>query len=134
MEITKQQIKVGLIGLILIFGLIAGIYRFSLRDYEEVCIKYQMNVTADLNYCHNYPTKTCINESNCFFYYNNTYEQCSYNHRYIPTDNCIEYQLVRKVNIKSFVYLFDWCMVYPNSEDCKNATSKTEDKWRVSLG
>ena len=123
--LTKMR-KVILIGLcIVVLVLIMGAgKRFYLSQYEEVCEKYQMNVTADLRYCTDIPNKHCESKPNnwtwCYYDYDNTTEECEYSHRYIQTDNCLEYKLVRKVDIEPFVYLFDWCTVYPNSvtEDC----------------
>lgn len=73
-----------------------------LEDYEEVCTKYQYIVTAE-------PRTNCITTS-CLK---------DYTHNYIKTNNCTEYQLIRKTNIEPFIYDFDWCKVYPNSEKCK---------------
>jgi len=115
--------------LIIIFAclFIGAGYRYSLSQYEEVCKTYQMNVTAE---------KHCRCISNIRYsnirYANMCYTECCscpeegkeyyYTHQYINTGICVEYELVRKTSIPSFNYNFDWCEVYPNSEDCINTS------------
>lgn len=118
--------------LISLFILIGGSYKPLIykifNDYEEVCIRYRQNVTARCN--QNLPSfmgrvDTYVNWSYC-----NKEEQndtfifsiYSVHHDYIDTDICIEYKLTRKTDIEPFVYLFDWCEVYPESEECKPST------------
>ena len=98
-------------------------YKFYLSQYEEVCIQHQMNVTAELTYCADVPAKFCINNSArnwtwCTYDYNNTTKECHYKHKYTATENCVEFQLRRKTDIEPFIYSFDWCEVYPGSEEC----------------
>jgi len=98
---------ISLIGICMLILLIGGIYKPLMyrifNDYEEVCIAYQKNVTAKY---------TC---SDPFL----VPQYCSWKHDYISTEKCIEYQLVRITDIEPFIYLFDWCEVYPDSEDCE---------------
>ncbi len=116
----KKILIVGLsiIGLFLLLG--AG-RKFYLYDYEEVCVGYQQNVTAKIKYCYDVPIATCTESGNwtrCNYDWGNTTRECEYSLRYIQTDNCLEYKLVRKIDIKPFNYLFDWCRVYPDSKEC----------------
>jgi len=104
--------------LILLSG--AG-YRFYLAQYEEVCRTYQQNVTA---------IPRCLDK---YGFYTGSFIDCpigekpyvdwfgnpTYRHEYIKTNVCIEYMLVRKTKIEPIIYDFNWCEVYPNSNECK---------------
>ncbi len=84
------------------------------NDYEEVCATYQMNVTVK-----------CNQES---IGINDLFTRCNYENIYTPTDKCIEYELRRKVDIEPFIYSFEWCEVYPDSEDCELNSTKRGSK------
>ncbi len=122
----KKAIIVGLCMLLLAGASYKPLMYRIFNDYEEVCIAYQQNVTAkcrqnsfmsyigseyiyvNWSYC-----KEQNNSNDTIFF--NVY---SVHHDYVSNGNCIEYQLRRKVDIEPVVHLFEWCEVYPNSEDC----------------
>ena len=119
----KKTILIGLC--ILVILLVAGSYKPLMyrifNDYEEVCVRYQQNVTAKCkaqsfigSYDYYVNWGRCIKEKNDTFVLDVYYAE----HNYIQTDNCIEYGLRRKTDIEPFIYLFDWCKVYPDSEEC----------------
>ena len=97
-----KKIVLIVLGILVVFLLCGAGYNFYLWQYEEVCVAYQKNVTAEWK---------CSDP----FYFPQT---CAWYHEYIDTDVCVEYMLVKKTDIEPFVYLFDWCEVYPLSDDC----------------
>ena len=97
--------KIILIGLCIlsVFLLSGAGYRFYLSQYEEVCTQYQMNVTAEF-----------VKDYGDWCDFNGTcWSNKIYHHQYTQTNNCVEYQLIRKTNVTPFVYLFNFSEVYP---------------------
>jgi len=123
----KKNILIGLI-VISLFILIGGSYKPLIykifNDYEEVCVEYQQRVLAIPQCAINYPQSDLIidmrdcleGEHPHIWSFNN---ETAYRHEYINTDVCLEYALRRRTNDTKSIYDFDWCEVYPDSEDCK---------------
>ena len=85
--------------LILLFGLIAGTYRFSLKDYEEECFEYnKISKNWTYRYCNSSIRHfmVCPNFDNMCNCPKGRVVELNFSYS-IDTDKCIKYHLVRKV-------------------------------------
>lgn len=101
----RHKMLIVIVGIIMLFSLIGAGYKLSLskilKEYDEVCTMYQKNVTV---------TRWCNDDyylRPCYTYLN-----------YVSTGQCVEYTLMKKTNVTPFIYSFDWCDEFPESENC----------------
>ena len=85
--------------LILLFALIAGTYRFSLKDYEEECYQYKTeDFLANYSFKDYVSGRYCIGDRSGYWGLNCSIitKRVFYNSTRF-TGECIKYHLVRKV-------------------------------------
>ena len=84
--------------LILLFGLVAGTYRFSLKDYEEECFEYkQEKYLTNRSYKDYVHGKYCIGDRSGYWGLNCSIVTKYYFYNSTKNGRCIKYHLVRKV-------------------------------------